>query len=56
MYSMVREINELQEILTEDENQILIKALKLIWNIDGIDWTDWYHCKNLQKLIGISVK
>jgi len=56
MYSMDREIVELQKILTDDEKQTLIKAFKLIWNIGRDDWTDWYQCKNLQKLISISVK
>ena len=55
MYSMDKEINVLQKVLTEDENKTLKKAFKLIWDIGGEDWTDFHQCKNLQKLIGISI-
>jgi len=53
MYSMDREINRLQEMLTDDENKVVKKALNLIWDVGGDDGTDWYQCKNLQKLISI---
>lgn len=56
MYSMDREINKLQLILSKDENLILRNAFQIIWDIGGDDWTDWEQCKNLQKLIRISVK
>ncbi len=56
MYSMDREINGLQSILTEDENQVLKHAFSLIWGVGGDDWADWFQCKNLQQLIGISIQ
>ena len=55
MYSMDREINKLQKTLIDNENQVLKKAFKLIWEIGGDEWADWYQCKNLQRLIGISL-
>ena len=55
MYSMDREIRGLQTKLTSAENQILKQALQLIWDIGGEDGADWFHCKQLQTLIGISV-
>ena len=56
MYSMDREINKLQKSLTEGEKEMLIKAFKVIWDVGNDDWADWYQCKNLQKLIGISLQ
>ena len=56
MYSMDREICELQAILSDEEKQTIKNAFQQIWEIGGEDYTVFAQCKNLQQLIGISVE
>ncbi|WP_428355849.1 hypothetical protein [Methyloprofundus sp.] len=56
MYSMDREISVLQAILSGEEQQTLKNAFQQIWDISGHDYIVFAQCKNLQKLIGITVE
>lgn len=55
MYSLNREIGGLSKSLSSDELNLIKKALQIIWGLGGKDYVDWGSCRNLQKLIGITI-
>jgi len=55
MYSMDREVLELKSTLSKEEIKTLTNAFQIIHEQDINANIDWVQCKNLQKLIGISI-
>ena len=56
MYSMDRVINRLQDTLSSEDQKTLKNAFQQIREIGGDDYADFAQCKNIQKIIGISVE
>lgn len=56
MYSMDRELANIQLHLSVGDKETLEKAFRIIWEIGGDGYADFAQCENIQKLIGISVE
>lgn len=55
-YSLDRSLDAITVSLSEHDRTALIDGIRWIWESGGASYADWYQCKNLQKIIGITVK